>query len=278
VSGRITVLMAADRLNMQSLLTGTSGTTFTDEVFLPSSVAGARDHLIQFDNVKAGDVLHLDAGGVYDPSQPSFLFPVGAYQLYISTESTDFSATTPHVIHLDSSGQGLQLGTIETPGDADLFSFTASVTGRAFVRVDGGAIASQELRIDTVPGGTYGILVSDAGNHTGPYVLTIHSIADDFPDATVHTIDLRRTSTQSGTINYADDVDVFRFTATQSGVMTLKMQNQPVSDDISTLQSALSVVGATVSYDISPSRRSSSDTPAFDRIVQFDVVKGRQYT
>jgi hypothetical protein len=274
VPGRISVLMQAEQPGMQTLLTGASGAPFTDETFVPSQLVGTRDGLVQFTNVAAGDVFHLSAGVVHDPTKPAV---VGAYRLYISTESTDFSATTPHVISLDSSGLGTQLGTIEAPGDADLFAFTASVTGRAFVRVDGGAISRQELRIDTTPGQTYGILVSDAGSQTGPYVLTIDSIADDFPDATVFDIDLSKTSTLSGTINYADDVDNFRFTATQSGVMTLKMQNQPGPGDLSTLQCALAVSGATASYDISPSRQSSDDTPANDRIVQFDVVEGRQY-
>jgi SdrD B-like domain len=278
VSGRISVLMHAEQQGMQSLLTGVSGTTFTDETFVASEVVGARDHLVQFNNVTAGEVFHLSAGVYYDPTKLFLPYPVGPYQLYISTETTDFSAATPHMISLDSSGHGVQLGTIETPGDADLFAFTASLTGQAIVRVDGGAISNQELRVDTVPGQTYGIMVSDAGNHTGPYVLTVNSIADDFPDATVYDIDLSKTSTQSGTINYAGDLDNFRFTATQSGVMTLKMQNQFGSDDMSTLSCALSVSGATVTYDLSPSRQSSDDTPANDRIVQFDVVKGSQYT
>jgi hypothetical protein len=273
VPGRILVLMQAEQQGMQSLLTGASGTTFSDETFLPSQLRGARDHLVQFNNVAAGEVFHLSAGVPYDPTKPPPV--VGAYQLYISTKSTDFSATTPHMISLDSSGLGVQLGTIETPGEADLFAFTASVTGQALVRVDGGAISSQELRIDTIPGQTYGIRVSDAGNNTGPYVLTV--IADD---ATVHDFDLSKTSTLSGTFKFADDVDSFRFTATQDGVMTLTMQNQPGSDDISTLQCALSVSGATGPFDvdISPPRRSFNDTPANDRIVQFEVVKGRQYT
>jgi hypothetical protein len=278
VSGKISVLMYAEQQGMQSLLTGASGTTLSDGVFVASQLAGARDHLVQINNVVAGEELHLNAGVFYDPTKPFLVYPVGAYRLYISTESTDFSARAPHMIPLDRSGLGVQLGTIEAPGDADLFAFTASVTGRAFVRVDGAAISGQELRIDTVPGKTYGIMVSDAGNHTGPYVLTINSIADDFPDATVYTFDPSKTPTLSGTINYADDVDVFRFTATQSGVVTLKMQNQFGSDDVSTLRCALSVSGATVGYDVSPPRRSFDDDPANDRIVQFTVVKGRQYT
>src|SRR5262249_10130164 len=107
--------------------------------------------------------------------------------------------------------------------------------------------------------------------------LTITSIADDFPDATVHTIDLRKTSTLSGAINYANDVDVFRFTATQSGVMTLKMQNQPGSAVVPTLLCALSVSGE-ASYAISPPLLSFDGTMVNDRIVQFEVVKGQQYT
>jgi SdrD B-like domain len=278
VSGRISVLMHAGRQGMQSLLTPASGTSFADQTFVPSQLVEARDDLVQFTNVTAGEVFHLDAGVFYDPTKPYLPVVVGSYSLYISTETTDFSATTPHVISLDSSGQGIQLGTIETPGDADLFAFTASVTGRAFVRVDGGAISSQVLSIDTIPGQTYGFLVSDAGNHTGPYVITVDSIADDFTDGKLYEINLSNTSTLSGGVNYPGDVDTFGFTATQSGVMTLKMQNQGAANDISTLQCALSVSGAALTYSISPSRPSTDDAPANDSIVQFDVVKGRHYT
>jgi hypothetical protein len=257
--------MRPEEQKIQSQLSGTSGTTIADQTFVPSPLPGSRDDLVEITNVTAGEVIHLSAG-------VSSLSLVGAYQLYISTEPTDFSTTTPHMISLNSSGLGVQLGTIETPGDADLFAFTPGVTGQATVRVDGGAIASQQLAIDTIPGHTYGILVSDAGNGTGPYVLTVDSIADAI------NWDLSKTSTQSGTINFPDDVNTFRFTATQSGLVTLKMQNQPGSADISTLRCALSVGGATVTYSISPPRQASGETAVNDRIVQFEVVKGQQYT
>jgi hypothetical protein len=265
VPGTISVLMHAEQPGMQSQLTAASGTTITDQTFVPSQVAGSRDDLVQFTNVKAGEVFHLSAGLASGSV-------AGAYQLYISTEPTDFSATTPHMISLDSSGLGVQLGTIETPGDADLFAFTAAVTGQATVRVDGGAISSQEVRLDTISGQTYGLLVSDADNHTGPYVLTVDLIANDID------WDLSKTSTLPGTINFPDDVNNFRFTATQSGLVTLKMQNQPESDDNSTLHCALSVSGATETYSISPPRDSVSGSLGNDRIVQFEVVKGHQYT
>ena len=96
VSGRISVLMQAGQQGMQSLLTPASGTAFADQTFVPSQLVGARDDLVQFTNVTAGEVFHLDAGVFSDPTRPYLPVAVGSYSLYISTETTDFSATTPH--------------------------------------------------------------------------------------------------------------------------------------------------------------------------------------
>lgn len=278
VTGRMSVLMRAEEQGMLPLLSGTNGTTVADQLAIASPLALARDHLVQF-AVTIGQHYYLSAGVELTVSNDGLPphYVLGPYQLYVSTEPTiEFSATTPHMIPLDASGLGVQLGTI-TPGDVgDLFAFTATVTGRAVVRVNGGVNTGQELDLDIVPKHTYGFLVSQAG----PYVVTVTSIADDFPDNQVFPIALDATGSgsQSGAINYSGDVDVFRFTASVSGTMTLMMQNKDGSSDISTLSSELSVSGATVTYDISPSRRSSDSTPASDRILQFHVDAGHEYT
>ena len=183
------------------------------------------------------------------------------------------------MISLNSSGQGIQLGTIETPGEADLFAFTASVTGRAFVRVDGGANSTQELSIDTIPGQTYKFLVSDAGNQTGPYVITVDSIADDFTDGAAlrhqsqqdhHPVGGHQLSRRCGYLwlhgnaigrHDSEDAEPGRTRM----IFPLSSLHCPVS-------------GVALTYSISPSRVSTDDTQAFDSIVQFDVVKGRHYT
>ena len=76
---------------------------------------------------------------------------------------------------------------------------------------------------------TFGILVS---GERCPYVLTVNAFADDFPDARVTTIKLDAEGSGSqagrinaGRINFADDVDVFRFTAPKTGIMSVKMQD-----------------------------------------------------
>ncbi|MBY0522880.1 MAG: hypothetical protein K2R98_05760 [Gemmataceae bacterium] len=284
VTGRISIFMHSERERMHGELT--SGIPLTefppDGNFpikgtpVPSQIASAEDSLLQFDVIidqtyqfyaavpgQAG-LTQFDYGGARGP-----------YQLYLSTETSDFSATTPHVIPLDASGFGLQLGTIEKPEDQDYFAFTASATGQAFVRV-GGAV-NQELVLNTAPGQTFGILVSGAG----PYVLTVRAVADDFPAATVTTVKLDGNGSGSqagrinvGRINQPDDVDAFRFTAPKTGIMTITMQ-----DDWWRFTGQLSVAPVSVdavTYDFTgPQKPFGVDYP---RILQFHVDKGVQYT
>src|SRR5262249_9984188 len=81
---------------------------------------------------------------------------------------------------------------------------------------------------------------------------------------------------QAGRINYADDVDVFRFTATQSGTMTLRMQIP--AGTRSELKSAISVDGTTAPFATYPPRMGPHGEEANDQVLQFHVVKGVQYT
>jgi hypothetical protein len=285
VDGRMTVLMRAEQPFLQSLLTVASPATVASEAFIAGQFAGTQDHVVQFD-VVAGETYRFRAGVVLPPddlpNRPPIV--VGAYRLFLSTEpeDSDFSATSPHLIALDTTGFGLQLGTLETPEDEDLFAFTATVTGRTTVRIDGGADDGQEIHFLTKPGETYAVRVFDPGDRTGVYALTITSIADDLPDDKVSSIvlDASGSGNRKGSIDYADDEDVFRFTATRTGTMTLTMRNRSAgpSEGIFTLVSEVAVSPAAVSYDLSPSRRSLADAPASDRIVQFQVVQGRQYT
>ncbi|MBL8796778.1 MAG: hypothetical protein JNM56_22955, partial [Planctomycetia bacterium] len=268
VTGKISILMRAEQELMLSEL------SVADEpsaigFAVASQVPGALDYFVQFD-VTADQTYEFTAGVPYDPSNPGRRLDVGAYRLYLSTEASDFSAVTPHMIPLDASGLGIQLGTLETAGDQDLFAFTAKAKGRAFVRVDGGANAGQELVFDTVPGQTIGILVSR--DSAGPYVLTVNAFADDFPDAGVKTVklDADGTGSQSGRIDYIGDVDVFRFTATKSGTMTVTME-----DDEWRFTGDLTVSSPDISYQFS-----GPPNPflAYPRIVQFEVKDGVTYT
>ncbi|MBL8799317.1 MAG: T9SS type A sorting domain-containing protein, partial [Planctomycetia bacterium] len=284
VTGRVSILMRADTPLMQSLLSDPSQVSapaspviVANQAAVAGQFEGTQDYLIQFD-VVAGNTYQLNASVVKEPGQVPH---VGDYRLFVSTEplGSDFSAVTPHEVPLDASGTGLQLGTLETVGDIDLFTFTATVTGRTTVRIDGGAGVNQVVHLLTKPGQRYAVEVSDANDSTGVYALSITSIADDFPDSVVNRIalDAAGSGNVKGTINYAGDEDVFRFTATQTGTITVRMQSRPGIDTFSALISALSVTPIpTASYEISPSRPSTAGEPAFDRIVQFQVVQGEQ--
>jgi hypothetical protein len=281
VTGRMSVLMRAESEGLVSKVTA-PGTTILDSAVFASTLHSAGDDVIQFD-VTAGNSYQLTATGGMIPATggnpPSDT--TGSYELFISTQTAAFSATAVHSLTLDPSGSGVQLGTIATPGEVDRFQFTVPVTGQVTVRINGGTQGLfQEAQLLTTAGESFQVQVSDPSNQTGLYVLTVTSIADDFPDSQVFpiTLDASGSGTQAGAINYAGDVDSFQFTAPVSGTMTLSMAQKPKAspNNVYTLQSSLSVSGANVTYSTSPPRR-SSDT-ANDEIIQFSVVQGQQYT
>lgn len=283
VTGRISILMHPEIERMHGeLATGTPLTGFPPDGKFPtigrplvSQLKSSEDSLLQFD-VEAGQTYQFYAAvpGQAGLTQFDYGGNLGPYRLYLFTETSDFSATTPHVIQLDSSGFGLQMGTLETPDDKDLFAFTASVTGQAFVRVGGGA--EQEFVIDVTQGQTYGVLVSG----DGPYVISIHAFADDFPDAAVATIALDAAGAGSlagringGRVNSLDDIDVFRFTAPKTGIMTVTL-----ADDWWRFTGQLSVspvASEAVTYDFTGPQNRFTEFP---RVLQFHVDEGVQYT
>jgi hypothetical protein len=272
VTGRISVLMRAESAGFISQLTA-PGTTTLDSAVFASTLDVAGDDVVQF---------HVDAGSTYQlvaTGGPTAQIPpvssTGNYELIISTETADFSATTVHPLALDATGAGLQLGTIETPGEVDTYSFAVPVTGQTTVRVNGG-VTGQVTQFLTTAGQSFEVQVSDASNKTGLYVMTVTSIADDYPDSEAFTIalDATGTGTKSGVINYAGDVDVFHFTAPVSGTMMLTMH----TPDLSGLQSDVAVGPATVTYQVAPSVRSLASAPANDQILRFHVDQGVQYT
>jgi hypothetical protein len=285
VTGRISVLMRAESARFISKLTA-PGTTILDSAVFASTLDSAGDDVIQF-NVDAGNTYQLVATGdtqfVATGDAVTRVATTGNYELIISTETAAFSPSVVHPIALDASGSGVQLGTILTPGEVDLYSFTMSVTGQATVHVNAGVTDStkgliQEAQFIATAGQSCEVQVSDPGSQTGLYVLTITTIADAILDSVVHPIALDATGSgsQSGAISYSGDTDTFQFTAPLSGTMTLKMQNPPSPFEC-TLLSAFAVSPAAVTYDTTFSRQSLAGQ-ASDQIVQFQVVQGQEYT
>ncbi|MBL8796779.1 MAG: hypothetical protein JNM56_22960 [Planctomycetia bacterium] len=283
VNGRISILMHPEIERMHGeLASGTPITVVDSETIFPtfgiplaSQLKSSQDALLQLD-VVAGQTYQFYAAvpGLVGLTRYDYGGKVGPYRLYLSTETADFSATAPKMLELDSSGFGLQLGTLETPDDQDLFAFTATATGQAFVRVGGGD--EQEFVIAVTRGQTYAVLVT--GN--GPYALTIHNFADDFPDDKVKNVKLnaqgfasRAGRINGGRVNSADDVDVFRFTAAKSGLMTLTLD-----DDWWRFTGDLSVSSdqpVAVTYDFTGPQNQFTEFP---RVLQFQVEEGVQYT
>jgi hypothetical protein len=259
VSGRVSVLMHGENQSLLSLLS-VGGATVIDSAIFASTFQNF-DNVVQF-QATAGQTYQLTATGIIQ-----HLGSPQQYELIIATQTAAFSSAIVHPISLDASGLGVVLGTLETPGEVDTFSFTVPVTGQTTVRIDGGR-TGQVTQFLTTPGQSFEVQVSDPGTTSQQpslYVLTITTIADAILDSVVHPIALDPTGsgTQSGAISYAGDTDTFRFTAPVSGIMTLKMHS------VSTLQSQVSVTPATLTNDLEP---------ANDRILQFQVVQGQQYT
>lgn len=187
----------------------------------------------------------------------------------------DVPANSYALIALNSAGASTHSGTIDYAGDADLFAFVSSVTGQTTIKVDGGVIPEQTVSVLVTRGQTYAFSVFADGTATGNYQVTITSIPDDFPDTTTNTILLNPdgSGVQNGVIDYSSDVDNFKFTAPVSGMMTLSMSTPAYAG----LQSSLTVPGASILFDITPSPGSSPSQDTTNEILQFQVVAGQQY-
>src|SRR5262249_47710849 len=152
----------------------------------------------------------------------------------------------------------------------DLYTFISSVTGQTTIKVDGGVIAAQTISVLVTAGKAYAFSVFADGTATGQYQITITSIADDFPDGTTNPIVLNPdgSGVQKGTIDYASDVDVFKFTARVSGTMTLTMSTPAYSG----LRSSVTVAGVSILSDFKPSPGFDPGKDTNNEILQFHVV------
>lgn len=199
-------------------------------------------------------------------------------------------------IALDALGAGQAQGTIESSGDSDWYTFTATVTGRVAIRQraglgsrldsylavydqqnrllawddDGGEGLNSRVEIDVVAGRSYRLRAGAYGRSTGAYELLVRS-DHGATTATATPLTLTRDGAgqQPGDIERAGDADMFRFTAPLSGRMTIRQQAAGGSG----LDSFLYV------YDSSGRLLGQNDDSgrSLHSCVEIEVTAGQQY-
>lgn len=264
-SGRVTVKMTALTQDLGSVLAA-PGTPLFSEQQTPTLTPETLGDEIQFD-VLAGQDYLIEAAGAASS--------IGFYTLDISTTADDVAADSYVMIPLDDSGYGTLTGTIDFAGDSDLFGFVSSLPGQVTVTVDGGVIPEQSVAFVVAQDQICAFSVFADGTATGSYNITISSVADDFPDETANliTVDDDGSAVQTGTVDYAGDVDVFQFKATQSGLMTLSMTTSGTG-----LQSSVTVPDVSIEHEfITSAFKTSYGEPSSNDILQFEVVEGQEY-
>ncbi|HZW10125.1 MAG TPA: hypothetical protein VFF69_09505, partial [Phycisphaerales bacterium] len=181
--------------------------------------------------------------------------PGGAYMLRV--EAVDDHADYGHwefatPIPLDSVHSGSAPGTLESNADSDLFTFEATRTGTAELRLD---VASNfdgklwvydeqhqflKVRNERGPGGdetiqvgveqgvTYFLVVTGWRHPSGGYTLLVEAI-DDHADAgawaaaTSIPLDGSGNGARAGVLELARDTDLFRFVAPGAGLVSITL-------------------------------------------------------
>jgi len=251
--------------------------------------------------------INVVSGRTYYVRADAYGSSTGTYELAFSTEQNDdhgndFSNATG--INLTSSGSGNANGNIERAGDQDMIRFNATQTGRMTVTQnasngseldtllyaydsggrqlarndDGGTGFDSRLQIDVVAGETYYVRADAYGSSTGQYEVALSTeILDDhdddhgndFDNATQIQLSSTGSSSVSGDIERVGDQDMIRFTATQTGLMTIT-QSASSGSQLDTYLYA---------YDSQRQQLASDDDggAGLNSRLQIDVVAGETY-
>jgi hypothetical protein len=158
----------------------------------------------------------------------------------------DFADATP--VALDRFDSGGLSGSIDAPGQVDVYRFIPAVDSPVEIGLDaaggsnldsvlelidggtgatlasddngGGGLNSLLLRDDVRAGHTYYVRAAGAGGTTGPYRLTFEGARDVAPDDT-------DSASVSGEVASNRDVESYRFVAAASGVLAIRMNRAP---------------------------------------------------
>jgi hypothetical protein len=222
------------------------GVPLADEFLVPTETLGD-----QFDSSVA-----LDAAGNYqivwsgNGSEESLSTDVFLRRSAVFPEVLEDTQAAPLV--LSGAGSGSQSGTIDNPGDVDLFRFVAPLSGFVIAwqltsgdsalinRVSAFSAEGQDIIFTQVGGGTencsgilfpvtagqsYYLLAADAfGENTGPYELTLSTwtgnetdLTNDFPDFPTLELSSCSSALVAGSLESPLDGDMFRFVARETG-------------------------------------------------------------
>lgn len=177
--------------------------------------------------------------------------PSGDYRILIADDHADAGYWSfASEISLSASVDGSLPGQIESPGDTDLFRFTPSTTASATILLSDGAgfdgwfevydtsqmlllrknlwgSGTDEIGSVTVAAGMpYYILVGGWRVPNGSYTIRIsddHADAGAWASATVMTPDEDLYASQNGKLEAAGDTDLFGYTPSISGVVTITL-------------------------------------------------------
>lgn len=189
-------------------------------------------------------------------------------------------------------------GDISAPGDSQIYKFTTTAQARLTIGMSGESegldsflelfnsngrrIRSNDnasndtldsrISINVKSGQTYYVVASADIEDSGQYALTLTSdpkddIGNDLASATLKKLNKSRGSGRfSGTINYTQDIDVFAFIATQSGLMRI---NQTATGSGNSLQGQILVYDGQGQLLITSEDANGS--------ASLDVVSGQTY-
>lgn len=191
----------------------------------------------------------LTAGQAYFVLVGGWRNPSGSYSVQIDDDHADYGAwSRATVIPLNGNLGGSRSGVIERALDTDLFIFTPATTGSPTITLDVAsgfdgwielyganhsylwtqnlyAGGSDEVRATAVIAGqSYYILVGGWRVPNGGYTIRInddHPDADAWDSASLITLNSAGDGRRSGTIDFAGDTDLFKFTPVIQGAATV---------------------------------------------------------
>ncbi len=198
-------------------------------------------------------------------------------------------------LNLDTPALGTLsvIDTFANKNETDTFSFTSQAAGVVTIDILAGgyksnasitAYTSSGQTISTITNGTMQLLVdrnvkyyiaaSSAANYTGQYTMTLTSTPSDdcgnsFAAAADISLPVSHTVTRLTNIQYSADVDMFAFTAAQTGEIIVDMRAAGLSPAVDGELSAYDAAGNLLAQNDSFSGK--------DPRVTFSVVQGQKY-